>query len=41
MKELRTRWKIKNETFNILKNQGYHFEHNFGHGRQYLATAMT
>lgn len=28
----RTRWKIENETFNTLKNQGYQFEHNFGHG---------
>ena len=24
----RARWKIENETFNTLKNQGYHFEHN-------------
>lgn len=28
----RCRWKIENETFNTLKNQGYQFEHNFGHG---------
>jgi hypothetical protein len=28
----RGRWKIENETFNTLKNQGYQFEHNFGHG---------
>jgi hypothetical protein len=28
----RARWKIENETFNTLKNQGYHIEHNFGHG---------
>ncbi len=34
----RTRWKIENETFNTLKNQGYHLEHNFGHGTKYLAT---
>ena len=34
----RSRWKIENETFNTLKNQGYHFEHNFGHGKKYLAT---
>ena len=34
----RSRWKIENETFNTLKNQGYHFEHNFGHGNQYLCT---
>jgi hypothetical protein len=36
----RARWKIENETFNTLKNQGYHFEHNFGHGRKYLSTVM-
>jgi hypothetical protein len=23
----RTRWKIENETFNTLKNQGYQFEY--------------
>lgn len=34
----RTRWKIENETFNTLKNQGYYLEHNYGHGKQYLAT---
>lgn len=28
----RARWKVENETFNTLKNQGYHFEHNYGHG---------
>jgi len=33
----RSRWKIENETFNTLKNQGYEFEHNFGHGHQFLA----
>lgn len=32
----RARWKIENETFNTLKNQGYHFEHNFGHGYKHL-----
>jgi len=36
----RTRWKIENETFNTLKNQGYHFEHNYGHGAQNLATVL-
>jgi len=25
----RARWKIENESFNILKNNGYHLEHNF------------
>jgi len=33
----RTRWKIENETFNTLKNQGYYYDHNFGHGKKYLA----
>jgi hypothetical protein len=33
----RARWKIENESFNILKNNGYHFEHNFGHGKENLA----
>ena len=33
----RARWKIENETFNTLKNQGYHLEHNFGHGQQNLS----
>lgn len=36
----RSRWKIENETFNTLKNQGYHFEHNYGHGKQNLATVL-
>jgi hypothetical protein len=33
----RARWKIENETFNTLKNQGYHIEHNFGHGQKNLS----
>jgi len=36
----RARWKIENESFNTLKNQGYHIEHNFGHGSQYLSEAL-
>jgi hypothetical protein len=36
----RSRWKIENETFNTLKNQGYHFDHNFGHGQAYLSTVL-
>jgi hypothetical protein len=36
----RARWKIENETFNTLKNQGYHFEHNFGHGQQNLSVVF-
>lgn len=38
MKAGRSRWKIENETFNTLKNLGYHFEHNYGHGEDHLAT---
>jgi hypothetical protein len=30
------RWKIENECFNTLKNQGYHLEHNYGHGEEHL-----
>jgi len=41
----RARWKveprgspeIENESFNVLKSNGYHLEHNFGHGKQHLA----
>ena len=36
----RTRWRIENETFNTLKNQGYQFEHNFGHGTKNLCVVM-
>lgn len=36
----RTRWKIENETFNTLKNQGYNYEHNFGHGKQNLSSTL-
>ncbi len=36
----RARWKIENEVFNTLKNQGYHFEHNYGHGKVHLATVF-
>ncbi len=34
----RARWTVENEVFNTLKNQGYHFEHNFGHGEKNLST---
>ena len=36
----RCRWKIENETFNTLKNQGYHFEHNYGHGEKNLSVVF-
>ena len=31
----RSRWKSENECFNTLTNQGYHIEHNYGHGNNY------
>jgi hypothetical protein len=36
----RARWKIENETFNTLKNQGDNFEHNYGHGEQHLSVVF-
>jgi len=36
----RTRWKVENENNNTLKTQGYHLEHNFGHGTQHLAALL-
>jgi len=33
----RTRWKVENENNNTLKTQGYHLEHNFGHGQEHLS----
>ncbi|OQA15276.1 MAG: hypothetical protein BWY63_02971 [Chloroflexi bacterium ADurb.Bin360] len=36
----RSRWKVENEGFNVLKNQGYNFEHNFGHGQQQLSSVL-
>ncbi len=40
MRAGRSRWKVENETFNTLKNPGYHFEHNYGHGEKYLSTVI-
>jgi hypothetical protein len=33
----RTRWKIENEHNNVLKNQGYNLQHNFGHGKKHAS----
>ena len=33
----RHRWQIENQAFDVLKNHGYHLEHNFGHGNEHLA----
>jgi hypothetical protein len=35
--DARARWKIENENNNVLKTKGYHLEHNFGHGKEYLS----
>ncbi|RLC29676.1 transposase [Candidatus Woesebacteria bacterium] len=37
----RARWKIENETFNTLKNQGYNLGHNYGLGKKHLAAVFT
>ena len=36
----RARWKIENESNNVLKTKGYHLEHNFGHGKKYLSSLL-
>src|SRR5262249_23456323 len=36
----RARWKIENEAFNVLKTTGYNLEHNFGHGKEALASVL-
>jgi hypothetical protein len=36
----RARWKSENESHNVLKTKGYHIEHNFGHGKQHLASFL-
>ena len=41
MRAGRSRWRIENETFNTHKNQGYNFEHNYGHGKENLCSVMT
>jgi hypothetical protein len=33
----RQRWRIENDIFDVMKNHGYHLEHNYGHGRKHLA----
>jgi hypothetical protein len=36
----RARWKVENETFNVLKTKGYNLEHNFGHGKKNLSALL-
>ena len=40
VREGRTHWKIENENNNVLKTKGYHLEHNFGHGKEHLASFL-
>jgi len=40
MRAGRARCSIENETFNTLLIQGYNLEHNYGHGKQHLATVL-
>ena len=36
----RKRWKVENEGHNVLKNQGYYFDHNYGHGKNHLSAVI-
>jgi hypothetical protein len=36
----RVRWRIENETFNTLKNQGYNLDHNYGMGKKHLSSVF-
>lgn len=40
MRAGRARWKIENETFNTLKNQGYNLGHNYGLGQKNLSAVF-
>jgi len=40
MRAGRARWKIENETFNTLKNQGYNLGHNYGLGEKNLSAVF-
>lgn len=41
MRAGRARWKVENETFNTLKNQGYNLGHNYGLGKKNLSAVFT
>ena len=41
MRAGRSRWRIENETFNTLKNQGYNLDHNYGLGKKHLSVVFT
>jgi hypothetical protein len=40
MRAGRSRWRIENETFNTLKNQGYNLGHNYGLGKKNLSAVF-
>jgi len=40
MRAGRARWRIENETFNTLKNQGYNLDHNYGLGKKHLSAVF-
>ncbi|MDZ7641458.1 MAG: hypothetical protein U5J62_05470 [Desulfurivibrio sp.] len=40
MRAGRARWRIENETFNTLKNQGYNLGHNYGLGEKHLCAVF-
>jgi hypothetical protein len=40
MRAGRARWRIENETFNTLKNQGYNLGHNYGLGKDHLSAVF-
>ena len=37
----RSRWRIENETLNVMKTRGYSAEHNFGHGQFEFADSLS
>ena len=40
MRAGRARWRIENETFNTLKNQGYNLGHNYGLSKKHLSAVF-
>ena len=36
----RSRWRVENELFNVLKNQGHEYGRNYGHGKRHLASTL-
>jgi hypothetical protein len=36
----RSRWKIENNNFHVLKNSGYKLDHNYGHGKHFLCNTL-